>query len=121
MKVQLQDQSVRLRLDEAELARLLAGESVENMTRFGGIEGWGMAVSLHGGEQSVLLDGGTFCRLVLPRSAVEALAGRLPCRDGLPFDIALEDGSQLQLQFDVDVRDSVRQRGVTRRNTTSSV
>ena len=29
MKVQLQDQSVRLRLDEAELARLLAGESVE--------------------------------------------------------------------------------------------
>ena len=51
MKVQLQDQSVRLRLDEAELARLLAGESVENMTRFGGIEGWGMAVSLHGGER----------------------------------------------------------------------
>ena len=77
------------------------------MTRFGGIEGWGMAVSLHGGEQPVLLDGGTFCRLVLPRSAVEALATRLPCRDGLPFAITLEDGSQLQLQFDVDVRDSV--------------
>ncbi len=75
MKVQLQDQSVRLRLDEAELAR----------------------------------------------PAVEALAGRLPCRDGLPFEIALEDGSQLQLQFDVDVRDSVRQRGVTRRSTASSV
>ncbi|HEL7749481.1 DUF7009 family protein [Stenotrophomonas maltophilia] len=121
MKVQLQDQSVRLRLDEAELARLLAGESVENMTRFGGIEGWGMAVSLHGGEQPVLLDAGTFCRLVLPRPAVEALAARLPCRDGLPFDIALEDGGQLQLQFDVDVRDSVRQRGVTRRTTAPSV
>jgi len=111
MKVQLQDQSVRLRLDEAELARLLAGESVENMTRFGGIEGWGMAVSLHGGEQPVLLDGGTFCRLVLPRPAVEALAARLPCRDGLPFEIALEDGSQLQLQFDGRARQRAPARG----------
>lgn len=120
MKVQLQDQSVRLRLDEAELARLLAGESVENMTRFGGIEGWGMAVSLHGGDQPVLLDGGTFCRLVLPRPAVEALAARLPCRDGLPFDIALEDGGQLQLQFDVDARQRAPAR-VTRRNTASPV
>ena len=120
MKVQLQDQSVRLRLDEAELACLLAGESVENMTRFGGIEGWGMAVSLHGGEQPVLLDGGTFCRLVLPRGAVEALAARLPCRDGLAFDLTLEDGSQLRLQFDVDVRDSVRQRGPHRRQASSA-
>ncbi|HDS1581511.1 hypothetical protein [uncultured Stenotrophomonas sp.] len=116
MKVQLQDQSVRLRLDEAELARLLAGESVENMTRFGGAEGWGLAVSLHGGEQPVLLDGGTFCRLVLPRDAVLSLSARLPCRDGLSFELALEEGGLLQLQFDVDVRDSVRQRGPARRS-----
>lgn len=121
MKVQLQDQAMRLRLDEAELARLLAGDSVENLTRFGGGGGWGTAVSLHGGEQAVLLDGGTDCRLVLPRTAVEALAARLPCRDGLAFPLYLDDGTTLQLQFDVDVRDSVRQRGVTGRPSASPV
>ena len=78
MKVQLQQQSMRLRVDEEELARLLAGESVENLTRFGGSGGWGAALSLHAGDQAVLLDGGTFCRLVLPREAVQALAERLP-------------------------------------------
>lgn len=115
MKVQLQQQSMRLRVDEEELTRLLAGESVENLTRFGGSGGWGAALSLHAGEQAVLLDGGTFCRLVLPRAAVGTLAERLPSRDGLVFGIALDDDSMLHLQFDVDVRDSVRQRGPHRR------
>ena len=55
-------------------------------------------------------------RLVLPRQEVELLAGRLPCRDGLGFGIALDDDSMLQLQFDVDVRDSMRQRGPQRRS-----
>ena len=36
------------------LGQLLAGETVENMTRFGGNGGWGTAVSLHGGDQAVL-------------------------------------------------------------------
>ncbi|MBN5049629.1 hypothetical protein JY456_04650 [Stenotrophomonas maltophilia] len=121
MKVQLHEQTMRLRLDEAELAQLLAGETVENVTRFGGSGGWGTAVSLHGGESAVLLDSGTDCRLVLPRSSVEDLAGRLPCRDGLAFALYLDDGTTLQLQLDVDVRDSVRQRGVTRRSSASSV
>ncbi|MNM78347.1 hypothetical protein D3C81_902450 [compost metagenome] len=65
----------------------------------------------------MLLDSGTDCRLVLPRGSVEDLAGRLPCRDGLAFALYLDDGTTLQLQFDVDVRDSVRQRGPGRRGT----
>ena len=56
MKVQLQRQAVRLRVDEEELAQLLAGESVENLTRFGGDRGWGMVLSLHAGQQAVLLE-----------------------------------------------------------------
>ncbi|WP_414492251.1 hypothetical protein [Stenotrophomonas maltophilia] len=120
MKVQLQQQTMRLRVDEEELAHLLAGESVENVTRFGGSGGWGVALSLHAGDQAVLLDGGTFCRLVLPREATAALAGRLPCRDGLGFCIALDDDSMLQLQFDVDVRDSMRQRGPRQRSGPAS-
>lgn len=114
MKVQLQEQTMRLRLDEAELAQLLAGETVENLTRFGGSGGWGTAVSLHGGETPVLLDSGTDCRLVLPRASVEDLAASLPCRDGLAFALYLDDGTTLQLQLDVDVRDGVRHRDAGR-------
>ena len=35
MKVQIQSQSLRLRIDESELARLLAGEVLENQTWLG--------------------------------------------------------------------------------------
>ncbi|MCF3498164.1 hypothetical protein C7E15_00750 [Stenotrophomonas maltophilia] len=114
MKVQMQRQAIRLRLDEEELARLLVGESVENMTRLGGDYGWGVVLSLHAGEQAVVLSAGEYCRLALPREAIRTLAARLPCRDGLGFSIALDDIS-LQIQFDVDVRDSLRQRGPHRR------
>ncbi|AWH17781.1 hypothetical protein C1922_10950 [Stenotrophomonas sp. ZAC14D2_NAIMI4_7] len=96
MKVELQRQSLRLSLDHGELTALLSGESVENMTRFGGLEGWGLALSLHAGEQPVLLDGGTFCRLVLPRATVQPLAerGTAPVQQVLYLD----DGSTLQVQ-----------------------
>ena len=46
MKVQLRRQAVRLRVDEEELAQLLAGESVENLTRFGGGVGRGADFAL---------------------------------------------------------------------------
>ncbi|WP_340571321.1 hypothetical protein [Stenotrophomonas sp. G106K1] len=116
MKVLLQRQAIRLRVNEEELARLLAGDSVENLTQFGSDYGWGVAVSLHAGEQAELLHGGgTYCRLMLPHEMIQALATRLPCRDGLGIRIALDDDSVLQLQFDVDVRDSLRQRGPHRR------
>ena len=36
MKIQLQGQSLRLRIDESELARLQVGESIENLTRLPG-------------------------------------------------------------------------------------
>ncbi|MDG6746033.1 hypothetical protein QCF01_16720, partial [Staphylococcus aureus] len=97
------------------MLNLMAGESVENLTRFGGDRGWGMVLSLHAGQQAVLLEGSEYCRLMLPREAVQSLALRLPCRDGLGFGIALDDDISLQLQFDVDVRDSLRQRGPHRR------
>lgn len=98
MKVQLQRQSMRLRVDEEELAALLAGDSLENLTRFGGTGGWGTALSLHGGDQAVLLDGGTYCRLVLPREAVQGLAAGTP---GLQFPLYLDDGTTLQLHVAV--------------------
>lgn len=97
MKVELQQQAMRLHLEHGELSRLLGGESIENLTRFGGNGGWALAVSLHDGDQAVLLDGGTDCRLVLPRAAVQALGDGQALHRALDLD----DGTVLQLQVAV--------------------
>ncbi|HYQ21905.1 hypothetical protein [Stenotrophomonas sp.] len=97
MKVLLQEQYMQVGVQKAELAQLLAGESVENLTRFGGSGGWALALSLHDGDQAVLLDGGTYCRLVLPRAALQALG------DGPGFQrtLDLDDGTLLHLHVEV--------------------
>lgn len=101
MRVQQQGQALRLRIDEAELARLLAGEAVENITRWpdGRVEA--QRVALADAAQWQRADDG-WC-VELPQDDVRALAARLPSRDGLAFAL---DG--LDVTFDVDVRDSAR-------------
>lgn len=120
MKVQIQSQSLRLRIDEGELARLLAGEVLENQTWLGTPGALSQRLQLHDMAE-VLLDGDTHALTIrLPREDVLALQARLPCRDGLSFVLPTQ-ALPLQLQFDVDVRDSVRQRGVQRRNSSDAV
>jgi hypothetical protein len=108
MKVQQQGQTLRLRIDEAELATLLAGGTVENATHWpdGRNECQQLALAAQHGWQRV--DVGW--RIELAESAVRELAARLPSRDGLSFELAAPSGSALAVLFDVDVRDSVRQR-----------
>lgn len=108
MRVQLQGQALRLRIDEAELARLLAGETVTNATYWpdgdrglqqlilGSDNGWHRA------------DDGW--RVTLADADVRALAARLPSREGLRVEIAGRDGTRLKVLFDVDVRDSTHRR-----------
>lgn len=120
MKVQIQSQSLRLRIDESELARLLAGEVLENQTWLGRPGALSQRLQLHDTAEA-LLDGDTHALMItLPREEVLALQARLPCRDGLSFLLPTQ-ALPLQLQFDVDVRDSVRQRGVQRRNSSDAV
>jgi hypothetical protein len=110
MKVQLQEQALRLRIDEAELARLLAGGTLENVTRWPDSrdERQRLAIATqHGWRRS---DDGW--QVELADAAVRELAARLPSRDGLSFELALPGGGALEVLFDVDVRDSVRQRRV---------
>ncbi|MBT2767391.1 hypothetical protein J7J08_07045 [Stenotrophomonas sp. ISL-67] len=116
MKVQLQHQSVRVRVDEDELARLLAGQTLSNLTRLGTAPPWALLIVLGTQDAASLEYEGHAPRIVLPAGLITAYSGRLPCRDGLSF--RLEQGHEaLQVQFDVDVRDSIRQRGATRRGT----
>jgi len=108
MRVQQQEQSLRLRIDEAELASLLAGDTVENATRWpdGRTERQQLALAAQSDWQRD--DEGW--RLALADAAVRELAARLPSRDGLSFELDVPGGAALRILFDVDVRDSVRQR-----------
>lgn len=115
MKVQLQQQSVRVRVDEDELARLLAGQTLSNLTRLGSAPPWALLIVLGAQDAATLDQEGHAPRIVLPTGLITAYSERLPCRDGLSF--RLEQGHEpVKLQFDVDVRDSIRQRGATRRS-----
>ncbi|KRE89000.1 hypothetical protein ASG87_05455 [Frateuria sp. Soil773] len=108
MRVQQQGQALRLRIDEAELAALLAGGTVENVTRWpdgrDGRQQLALAAQ-HGWRRN---DDGW--RMELSDAAVRELAARLPSRAGLSFELAVSGGGALEVLFDVDVRDSVRQR-----------
>lgn len=106
MRVQQRGQSLRLRIDEAELARLLAGDTVENATRWpdGRIERQQLALAGLPGWQRT--EAGW--RMWLPADAVRVLAARLPSRDGLSFEVPVAADGSMQVVFDVDVRDSAR-------------
>jgi hypothetical protein len=108
MKVQLQGQSLRLRIDEAELARLLDGATVDNRTSWpdGRAERHELAL---GNAPGWLRDGDGW-RVTLDDAEVRAFASRLPSREGLSLSLPVPGAEPLELLFDVDVRDSVRHR-----------
>jgi hypothetical protein len=111
MRVQCQDQHLRVRIDEGELALLLAGGTVAGATAGGGA--FRMRYALAVAEAGLpRLDGeAADWRLTLPAAPVRELAARLPSRDGLRFELPGADGgAPLELLFDVDVRDSTRRR-----------
>lgn len=108
MRVQLHGQTLRLRIDEAELAVLLAGDRVENATRWPDGRNQHQRLMLAVQASWQRLDDG-WC-LTLVEADVRALAARLPSRDGLSFALDTPGGGVLDVLFDVDVRDSLRQR-----------
>lgn len=108
MRVQLQGQALRLRVDEAELARLLAGATVTNETRWPDGQARRQQLML-GDADGWRCDGTGWC-MTLADVAVRELAGRLPSRDGLSLTLPVPDAPPLEVLFDVDVRDSTRQR-----------
>lgn len=114
MKVQMQGQRVRLRVDEAELARLQAGEGLENLTRFPGGTVSRQQLRVVPGVTALwtAVEAGWQCGM--PIGLLDAYVAQLPCRDALPLHLSLADGSALEIGFEVDVRDSVRNRGSRR-------
>ncbi|MDE2407627.1 MAG: hypothetical protein KGL91_07175 [Xanthomonadaceae bacterium] len=111
MKVQLQGQALRLRLDEAELASLLVGRDIASLTRLLPGNAFDMQVRLSEEMEPALMGAHGQFRFHLPRSLLEPYVARLPCRDGLRFELPVGGDDVLVLEFEVDVRDSVRSRG----------
>ncbi|KGM52295.1 hypothetical protein N792_04065 [Lysobacter concretionis Ko07 = DSM 16239] len=117
MKLQVQAQTLRFRIDEAELAVLLAEGQAGSRTVLPQGAAFELVIKLDASAAPTLDVAPGVWRLVLPRDAVVAYVDTLPCREGLAFELPLEAGDQrLTLAFEVDVRDSVRARGVIRRS-----
>lgn len=117
MKIQIQEQRLRFRLDEDELARLLETGRVGSDSRLAPEVGLRQEIEL---VDAAIAPELTFLpglwRLRLARADLLAYRARLPCREGL--DYALPSGEPerpLRLSVEVDVRDSVRLRGPKRR------
>lgn len=118
MKLQLQGQHMRLRIDEAELARLLAGDVVSNQTWLGSAPGFSQSLLLADQALPTLAmpDGGW--QITLPHAAVARYVEQLPCRHALVFELAMDVGPPVDMGFEVDVRDSLQSRGPRRRQET---
>lgn len=110
MKLQIEGQSLRVRINEDELARLLAGESVIAHTRFATAFALSCALRLGAGDEARFSGQPDAWLVEVPEIAVREHAARLPTREGLSFVLPGGEGGALELLFDVDVRDSVRHR-----------
>jgi len=114
VKVQLQGQSLRLRIGEDELERLLAGGTIANETRAGAATLRQVVRIVPGDAVALSVESGGWA-FDLPEAAVRDYVARLPCREALVFELP-SAGTALDLAFEVDVRDSVRRRGPPRRH-----
>jgi len=118
MKLQLDNQHLRVRVDEAEFARLLSGQTLDSTTTLPGMQLMLVLAPVSDGPATVTA-GTHHITLHLPVPDLFAYQQRLPCRDGLAFSQPLDARLQLHVAFEVDIRDSVRQRGPRRRDAST--
>lgn len=113
MKIQLDGQSLRLRIGEDELAHLLGGGNVDTETTLSPQTLLRWRLQLYDiATPSLLVDADVLC-VRLSRDAFKAFASARPRRDGLHFDWTDTGAEPLQVTVEIDVRDSHR-RGVQR-------
>ena len=101
MKVQFDTGRLRLRVGNAELAGLRAGDTLAVALDWPG-RPWRLALVAGDGLRFEIADRGV--TVVLPRADIDALAARLPARDGLRHALELPTGP-LDLRFEVDLHD----------------
>lgn len=112
MKWQVSRQKWRLRISEDELQHLRIGQPLASTTVLPGGGTFRFLLELAPSAEAGVDRDGDAWKFTLPAASVEAYVQRLPCREGLDFTLPVATDVVLQLIFEVDVRDSVRQRGV---------
>lgn len=112
MKLQAQIQSLRLRVDEAELAELLAAAVLH--LRLGPESDPLLVLRVELGD-TLQFETGPEWWLQLPREAIEDYLQTLPNKAACRFVLDPEAAEPVQIDFEVDVRDSLQVRGVRRR------
>ncbi len=111
MKIQIEGQKLRVRIDEDELANLLDGEALHSVTHFADAFSIHVAIELGEGKVATFIGEAAAWHIGLPATALRQHATQLPSRDGLHYTLSgRTDAAALELLFDVDVRDSVRRR-----------
>jgi hypothetical protein len=111
VKLQIEHQHLRLRIDESELARLLAGDRIDMQTHFAQAFSIAFTLRLTQAAEANLAGHADAWNIEVPQTAVRAHADRLPTREGLKFVLSTPGANDpLTLLFDVDVRDSARRR-----------
>lgn len=120
MKLQIQNQELRFRIDEAELAVLLDGGEVTNVTVLGDGMAFRQSLHLHVDAKPLFEADADGWRLLLPETAVREHVRQLPSKQGLIFELEREMAAALMVRFDVDVRDSLQHRGVANRRKTGT-
>lgn len=110
MKLQIEGQSLRVRIGEEELASLLLGQPVVSRTRLTHDMSLSCTLRAVAGAAARLGGHADAWTIDLPETSVRAHAATLPSREGLSFELESGEGEPLALLFDVDVRDSVRHR-----------
>lgn len=115
MKLQINNQQWRLRIDEAELQRMRDGHGVVSSSALPDGSELRIVLELARTTAARVDRVGDTWTFTLPAADVDAYVQRLPCRDGIDFSLRVRTDIALQLVFEVDVRDSVRQRGVVPR------
>ena len=111
MKLQIEGQHLRVRISEEELAQLLAGQAIDAVTQFADVFAVRYSLELTPADTTNLSGSPAAWRIAIPAERVREHAARLPTREGLQFALpGKREEDNLQLLFDVDVRDSVRRR-----------
>ncbi|MDF3980606.1 hypothetical protein P3W24_01080 [Luteibacter sp. PPL201] len=109
MRVQLENDAIRVRIDEDELAELLDDVALLGSTAFG--SAFTMRYAIDATDGACVLNGTAheWC-LEVPRERLRELKARLPSKDGLTFDLPGSSTAATRVLLDVDVKDSLRRR-----------
>jgi len=110
MRVQLEDDTVRVRINEDELTELLQDVALLGSTSFGMAFTMRYAIDATDADACTLSGTAHEWRMEVPRGALRELQAKLPSKDGLTFDIPGRDTVATTVRFDVDVKDSLRRR-----------